>query len=312
MNPCRLIQKRPCRAFTLIELLVVIAIIAILAAILFPVFAQAKLAAKNTSSLSNLKQLTLGHLMYMGDHDDFTVPAATWNNPSDPVRTATGFTFSTWLWQIFPYLKNSTVAFDPLGPSPVRAAGFPDSVMASVRMSYGYNQVYMSYWDGTGAGSRTISSSTPANPSGTVMFTGMAHPGEFSGNWLASPFGNVFYYHQYYSPGFVDRGPVGQTIVYPPAWDEANYELANSWGDGASGFAGKTFASGRYTGRVSFRKGKTTNVAWVDGHVKSMEVGQLAAGTNFDLQEQMFPDPDGEGPPTVVITDKSKYLWDLD
>jgi prepilin-type N-terminal cleavage/methylation domain-containing protein len=58
------------RAFTLIELLVVIAIIAILAAILFPVFAQAKEAAKKTSSLSNIKQNATGTLIYTGDYDD--------------------------------------------------------------------------------------------------------------------------------------------------------------------------------------------------------------------------------------------------
>src|SRR5579862_546703 len=58
-------------AFTLIELLVVIAIIAILAAILFPVFAQAKLAAKKTADLSNLKQIGLGALMYSTDADDY-------------------------------------------------------------------------------------------------------------------------------------------------------------------------------------------------------------------------------------------------
>jgi len=58
------------KAFTLIELLVVIAIIAILAAILFPVFAQAKLAAKKTVSISNQKQLGLAILMYTNDYDD--------------------------------------------------------------------------------------------------------------------------------------------------------------------------------------------------------------------------------------------------
>jgi prepilin-type N-terminal cleavage/methylation domain-containing protein len=58
-------------AFTLIELLVVIAIIAILAAILFPVFAQAKVAAKGAADLSNVKQLALATVMYSGDNDDY-------------------------------------------------------------------------------------------------------------------------------------------------------------------------------------------------------------------------------------------------
>jgi prepilin-type N-terminal cleavage/methylation domain-containing protein len=72
------------RAFTLIELLVVIAIIAILAAILFPVFAQAKAAAKKTSDLSNVKQITLACIMYQNDYDDLNPlqagmsPAGVW------------------------------------------------------------------------------------------------------------------------------------------------------------------------------------------------------------------------------------------
>ena len=63
-------MKQSQKAFTLIELLVVIAIIAILAAILFPVFAQAKEAAKKTSSLSNGKQQGLAMLTYTTDYDD--------------------------------------------------------------------------------------------------------------------------------------------------------------------------------------------------------------------------------------------------
>ncbi len=67
-------MNRSTRAFTLIELLVVIAIIAILAAILFPVFAQAKEAAKKTQCLSNLKQIGLGTMLYSQDYDDYTIP----------------------------------------------------------------------------------------------------------------------------------------------------------------------------------------------------------------------------------------------
>ncbi|GAH67153.1 unnamed protein product, partial [marine sediment metagenome] len=60
--------------FTLIELLVVIAIIAILAAILFPVFARAREKARQTSCLSNVKELTLAFLMYVDDYDEYLPP----------------------------------------------------------------------------------------------------------------------------------------------------------------------------------------------------------------------------------------------
>ena len=73
-------MKNPRRhGFTLIELLVVIAIIAILAAILFPVFAQAKEAAKKTSCLSNLKQLGISETMYISDADD-TFPCVVYGS----------------------------------------------------------------------------------------------------------------------------------------------------------------------------------------------------------------------------------------
>ena len=63
-------------AFTLIELLVVIAIIAILAAILFPVFAQAKAAANNAKTISNLRQLGTAFQLYTNDYDD-ALPGVT-------------------------------------------------------------------------------------------------------------------------------------------------------------------------------------------------------------------------------------------
>ena len=90
------------RAFTLIELLVVIAIIAILAAILFPVFAQAKEAAKKTQCVSNQKQLGLAFLQYANDFDDLfpnpgggtSIASGAVPRPagSSPTATASGLT----------------------------------------------------------------------------------------------------------------------------------------------------------------------------------------------------------------------------
>src|SRR5580658_462116 len=70
LSPMSGVQHLKHKAFTLIVLFVVIAIIAILAAILFPVFAQAKLAAKKTVDLSNMKQMGLAITMYANDYDD--------------------------------------------------------------------------------------------------------------------------------------------------------------------------------------------------------------------------------------------------
>lgn len=93
-------------AFTLIELLVVIAIIAILAAILFPVFAQAKAAAKKTACLSNVKNIGLGFQLYMPDYDDcfpLWSAAMTPAPPNSPDLFAVRYMYQGLLE---PYIKN--------------------------------------------------------------------------------------------------------------------------------------------------------------------------------------------------------------
>lgn len=128
------------RGFTLIELLVVIAIIAILAAILFPVFAQAKAAAKKTACLSNNRQLGLGFMLYCSDTDDVYPdrrdlkssmpggyrPWTTW----PPVDPRAG-----WAQVIFdPYIKNKpiyncpAILGSPLGQLPAVLQTTPDGV----------------------------------------------------------------------------------------------------------------------------------------------------------------------------------------
>jgi len=104
------------RAFTLIELLVVIAIIAILAAILFPVFAQAKFAAKKTASLSGLKQMALGLQMYSGDFDDTAVFEYGYSDGSLNGDTNAYHYNTTWVGRIMPYVKNNSVFFDKTIP----------------------------------------------------------------------------------------------------------------------------------------------------------------------------------------------------
>lgn len=90
------------KAFTLIELLVVIAIIAILAAILFPVFAQAKLAAKKARALAQMKQLGTAIYIYAGDYDDNFVPASIRPAVPDPANPNP----EIWPPKVEPYVKN--------------------------------------------------------------------------------------------------------------------------------------------------------------------------------------------------------------
>ena len=96
------------RGFTLIELLVVIAIIAILAAILFPVFAQARAKARQASCTSNVKQMSLGVMMYIQDYDE-TFPYWNWGDSyGSGSRTPNHFE-SFWANAIYPYVKNGQV-----------------------------------------------------------------------------------------------------------------------------------------------------------------------------------------------------------
>ncbi|MFQ3678639.1 MAG: prepilin-type N-terminal cleavage/methylation domain-containing protein [Fimbriimonadaceae bacterium] len=131
------------RAFTLIELLVVIAIIAILAAILFPVFAQAKASAKRTTGLSNVKQLALAMILYQNDNDDI-LPGAM-----ETGATVGGDLFRrSYDWTIQPYVKNWDILrvpgdtegnefpgdANPSGRPMRRAFGMPSNVGSFTRV----------------------------------------------------------------------------------------------------------------------------------------------------------------------------------
>ncbi len=135
------------KGFTLIELLVVIAIIAILAAILFPVFAKAREKARQSSCLSNEKQIGLACLQYFQDYDErllhyrYEVPYALYRD---------------WRNLIEPYLKNTQVLICPSA--------------STYALGYGWNYAYLG-WPGQGGTSTSAASSLGqvTNPSETIM-----------------------------------------------------------------------------------------------------------------------------------------------
>ena len=114
---------RKFKGFTLIELLVVIAIIAILAAILFPVFAKAREAARKTMCLSNMKQHAIACMMYAEDYDETLLPAGSRYahqhemciNGDTNYRTGTPWVF--WKIMLLPYMKNDGIMTCPDRPA---------------------------------------------------------------------------------------------------------------------------------------------------------------------------------------------------
>ena len=137
--------RRARSGFTLIELLVVIAIIAILAAILFPVFAQVRESARQTSCLSNMKQIGNGLLMYLQDYDEVTPPADYGVVPptsafsfltggGSPVQAA------TWADLFQPYVKNLKIMKCPSDASGPRLNGA--TLVPGEPLSYGVNQYF--------------------------------------------------------------------------------------------------------------------------------------------------------------------------
>ena len=125
-------------AFTLIELLVVIAIIAILAAILFPVFAQAREKARQSSCLSNTKQMGLGIMMYTQDYDE-TYPQAYWyTNDTDGSAG-----YNQWSGLIQPYVKNIGIFVCPSDPNKGIVPTNPGLDLQAPRISYVANSAVL-------------------------------------------------------------------------------------------------------------------------------------------------------------------------
>jgi len=284
-------------------LLVVIAIIAILAAILFPVFAQAKAAAKATSSLSNDKQETLAVIMYTGDYDDTAALDCVWN-ASDAIYWfgSSHSQYSPYSYEVLPYTKNGGIYWDPqTGANGVNTNannGISQEVYQAYNPEYGYNYTAMcpiltvqaeSSKDGWVSYKRTPSSMTSfSRPAETVMLA-------------AEEVQNVESEGLYwYGNGTIVVTPF---TVEPPDCATIAPLCLNNWGTGtwADGTLLKgNVAAGANTGGVSLRRANQAILSFVDGHVKSMQAGQAAKGTNWSPTL-----PNGQ----LVVNNSSIYLW---
>jgi prepilin-type N-terminal cleavage/methylation domain-containing protein len=294
------------RAFTLIELLVVIAIIAILAAILFPVFAQAKASAKAASSLSNVKQISLACLMYSADYDDTMVRAGTWDQSNPDRRTTTSW--CSWLLLVDPYQKNIDINNTPLTNNPWQGIANPyapaptNKSKGTQYVTYGYNYTYLSpsptpNWP---TPMLTISATSAAAPAETIMLAERLNPTS------GASFPGVFWY----APTQPQRDAgmtwmIMGTIETPYCYNDPDVWCTDGWG--VDSWYATTYIptsneeGGKFTGGVAFRGAKNNPVGFLDGHVKKMSAGAMAAGTNWNRNINDS---------AIVVTDTTKYLWD--
>lgn len=286
--------------FTLIELLVVIAIIAILAAILFPVFAQAKLAAKGAASLSNINQIGKSTILYSGDYDDMMVKAGEWGVCDadalypDASCTNPNANYVTWAYLLYPYTKSTDIYSSPLGSNST-LGGENKKRQGTWFPSYGFNYTYLnpSPFGQSPVVQNPISFTGVNSPSDTVLFTEHVSRGN-----QGTPENNPF-----------SLGP-GTAIwlglaEIPDCTTNVNYNCIDGWGnDGAYAQVIGKADEGKYTGGNAPRKSNKITVAWTDGHSKLVSKGALAGGTTWkDL-------PAGVAGSSITINDVSKYVWD--
>lgn len=206
------------RGFTLIELLVVIAIIAILAAILFPVFARARMKAIQNNCLSNLKQLGLAFQMYATDNDD---------RPVLGNYTVGTNTRMPWVWTMYPYFKNDQIlvcgAQKPMTQWDQGGGTWPTGCPRNV--SYTYNGIAGGGHWGTCNGSMrafyptysTILAQDVQEPASVIVFFDY----ESFGSWACPTY--------IYTPIVVDIGPPpGNTSIVNKAPSKVHMDGFNA------------------------------------------------------------------------------------
>ena len=302
------------RAFTLIELLVVIAIIAILAAILFPVFAQARDKARGASCLSNTKQISLGIMQYTQDYDETMPPVHNCNVPPAPRITwfcgGNGDARLDWNEVVMPYIKTNMSGGNSVFVCPGLEADFysqwtPTPTNAGVKWS----QMFITY----GMNLDYLQPNPDCAPDTLLPTAGAVWGRPAALGDIEAP-ANTVLLTETKPVVILSGGSAGafypSNLVTSPAAVGANSRVCSldGWGfnsafeSGPQGVGGPTGTPATSTGLFAPRHTGGGNVAFCDGHVKWYTPGALAAGTNWRV---------GIATSDVLITDLSRYLWSL-
>lgn len=306
------------RAFTLIELLVVIAIIAILAAILFPVFAQAKLSAKRSASLSNIKQIQLSALMYSADNDDNIVimVSGTWSNLASPIGNDNNnpLRTKTWVELCQPYIKNYGLLADPVRGDATGIFGGPPSdtdgnnifntaprtLRNQGRLAmYAFNYIFLSPW-GLCVNSESRSYTQAEDAGATVQHTA-----------------SQFFYVVENTGYFMVNAPAMWPIIAPHTYYCVLYTIgggADVDGTGQGNWSRLNNVTDAYFQKPHEAQAFTDTgdgvvSSFTDGHAKYLKAAASAAGTDYMTSSW---DTGGFMQGGAMVTNREVYVWNLD